>query len=313
MTERRTRIAVYGGDDRAGDLDWPEHLDVQHYPYKSPNAVRRLQAAASSGSLDGIVLLTSYCGHGHSDGIRNLGVPLTYFPQSPRQLSKKIGDMFPPRESRPSPLTVPRRASDPYTGPGRGTPARISETPAPVLYGPKDRDGFIDLPPDFDPTPVLGDIDDTMRTVLPGSPRTSEPMFERESVETPARPDETFPDALRRLLVDADMSQSDLARMLGRPQPTVSSWMTGRARPADMGPLIDLWPELARFTPTKKGRPLVPRQPEQSPEPPPVTVIPTAQDYRGAFARWREARIRLEEARLELEAAEQGLLELCPE
>lgn len=80
------------------------------------------------------------------------------------------------------------------------------------------------------------------------------PMFEHVVTEAP-RADETLGKALWRILRAERMTQVELCKMLGKPQPTVSAWMCDRARPRDMGPLVDLWPELARFDLEHEHRP----------------------------------------------------------
>lgn len=277
---RKFRVAIYGGDERTERLEWPDHLDVRVYPYKSPRSLERLRESASSGTLDHVVLLTSYMGHAAESAVRNMGgVSYTRWPRSPGELARQIGTMFRAPVEVVNPLLRPTKPDDPGTGGGRG------------------------------PLPTKQEIE------LTAEP----PKFEH--VVTPGpREDETLGQALRRILVAERMTQAELGRLLNRPQPTVSAWMRDTARPRDMGPLVDLWPELAKFDlehehkepPTAKPtedavkRELLDLIRSVRVETQPVPVVSRLMD---AHARWKLALKRFREAKAELEAAEQALLE----
>lgn len=203
---RKPRIAVYGGDDRNEQLEWPGHLDVQFYPYKSPRSVDRLKDAISSGSIDHLVVLTSYVGHGYTDALKAYGrdTNVIRWPKSPGQLSREIGKLVPPPMST-NPLLRPSSPTDPGTGGGRG--------------------------------PLTPKVEAELTV----------PRFEHVLVGSTSPPDETLARALVRIIQAEGMTQTELAKMLGMPQSTLNNWIKGKSRPKDMGPLVDLWPELSRF------------------------------------------------------------------
>src|SRR5690606_26328029 len=155
--------------------------------------------------------------------------------------------------------------------------------------------------------------------------RAEPPRFEH-LVTVPPAPDESLGQALRRILRAEDMTQTDLGRLLGKSPATVSCWIRDTYKPKDMGPLIDLWPELSRFD----GALAAPSAPLPEPkEPEPVAEKrelvdlvrsvkvdldghPPSPDeeLRRRVDRWRRARLALEAAKKELEAAESELLAL---
>lgn len=207
---RRPRVAIYGGDDRSERLDWPRHLDVQFYPYKSPRAADRLKESLSSGSVDHLVILTSYMGHGFESSVRSWAnnCNVIRWPQSPGQLSRKLGEMIPPTEQPVNPLLTPTRQDHPGTGGGRG--------------------------------PLM-----TKEAQMAESEKNI-PMFEHV-VPVPPAENETLGQALQRILRAEGIGQSELGRLIHKDASTVNGWIKDRNTPRDMGPLVDLWPELARF------------------------------------------------------------------
>lgn len=133
----RTRVAVYGGDDRVSRLTWPDHLNVKHYSYKSPTEQRKLQESISAGKVKHLILLTGYMGHSAFDTLKNSGVNIIKFPRSPMQLSREIGDMI-PRTPEVHHLQAPPQIivtmKDPVVETPAPPPSQVAEEP--VQTGP---------------------------------------------------------------------------------------------------------------------------------------------------------------------------------
>lgn len=276
-TVRKPRVAVYGGDERNERLDWPRHLDIQIYPYKSPRSADRLREALSSGSIDHLVLLTGYIGHGHSSGLKDYGVNVINWNRSPGSLSRELGQLIPPTLQPVNPLLRPSKPEE-VTGGGRGPLTNKLEVE-------------LTIPPKFE-----------------------------HVVTTPPRENETLGQALRRILTAENMSQAELCRLLERPQATVSSWMRDSSRPRDMGPLVDLWPELSKFDleheykvpPTAKPAEdkvhdeliklirSVRMEEKVAQAPVADTILPHVLRWKQALERFRAAKDELEKAEMEL-------------
>jgi DNA-binding transcriptional regulator YiaG len=208
---RKPRVAVYGGDGRDENFEWPRHLDVQIYPSRSTRTVERLRESLSTGSIDHLVVLTGYVGHGHTAAVRNAAVGLNVinWTRSPGQLRKELGRLIPAPAEPFNPLLTPTSLNHPGTGGGRG-------------------------------------LITTKEAIMAEAEKTTVPMFEHV-VAAPPKPDETLGQSLIRILRAEKMTQADLARLLSKDSTTVNGWIKDRGLPADMGPLVDLWPELARF------------------------------------------------------------------
>ena len=148
------------------------------------------------------------------------------------------------------------------------------------------------------------------------SEQPSAPMFEHV-VSPPPSPEETLDMALRRIIKAEGLSQQDLSRMLSKPQSTINAWFTGRAKPRDLGPLVDLWPELGRFDVEHEHRP-PPNASETEARADlqlvrSIKVEPRVERVEARRAEDREledAIERLRDAKRELEAAEHALFDL---
>ncbi len=225
MSLKKPRVAIFGGDERVGRLEWPEHLDVRTYPYKSDQSQRQVVASAKSGSIDHLVLLTRYMGHGNYTPLRALDVPVIHWDRSPGALSREISTMIPEKpEAGWERLLRPTKPEE-NRGPGRGTLRIKVPTPSIIDVGPKQ--------PSVDPIEVARALG---AEILP-------------HVTIP--PPETFGQALRRILAKERLTGADLGRMIGKSQPVVSAWTLDKSMPRDMKPLVDLWPELCRFDKTR--------------------------------------------------------------
>lgn len=286
---KKQRVAIFGGDERTEHLDWPDHLDIRVFPYKSPRSADRLKESLSTGSIDQLVMLTSYMGHGYESGIRQYigNTPVVRWPRSPGELCRQMAKMFPKPEDR-NPLLRPTKPDEITTGGGRG--------------------------------PLLNRTEVEL---------TAPPQFEHVLVDDPPKPNETLGQALNRIIRAERMTQSELGRLLKKPQATVNTWFTGKAMPRDMGPLVDLWPELARFDvyhehvvpPTAaeselraaedvkelirsvKSEPTVAR-PIAHPSPPPRASL--SPDVVEAVLRWKKAKDELDDAESYLRALLRG-------
>lgn len=86
VAARRQQVAVLGGDGRARS-EFPTDCDIRHFLSKRDGGngeMKRLENTLRSGTIDRLVILTRWNGHGATCKARRLcralGVPVTVVP-----------------------------------------------------------------------------------------------------------------------------------------------------------------------------------------------------------------------------------------